>query len=211
MSEAALLATIDVVATLFWGLRVAAGIGAGLVGWFLTGPVVRLLYRGALRRPVPGWLLPWARLGGAALLGLLVYYYLPLGGGGGFGWGAGAGGGPGRGPGDGSATTKNDKPADAEITNIAKAPIKGIENLEIELIGGKRYRNDGRYYLISRQEPAVGLEEVEDYLKKSKDRLAEYVTIVLTPKSVDAQHGAVLRLNTVIEKYDRIPKMLNTN
>ena len=211
MSEPALLATIDMVATLFWGLRVAAGIGAGLVGWFLTGPIVRLLYRGAFRRPAPGWLLPWARLGGAAVIGLLVFYYLPLGGGGGFGWGAGAGGGPGRGPGDGSSTTKKDQLAETEKANVVKTPIKGLENLEIELIGGKRYRDDGRYYLINRREPEVALEDVEDYLKKNKDRLAEYVTIVLTPTSVDAQHGAVLRLNTVIEKYDRIPKMLNIN
>jgi hypothetical protein len=201
-----LLSAIDVTATLFWALRLAAGVGGALVGWFVTGPVARLLYRGAFQRPVPGWLLPWARLGGAALVGLLLFYFLPLGGGSGFGWGPGAGSGPGLGAGSGPGKSTDDKTAPADKTS--KNSGKDLEALEIELVGGTRYQGNGRFYLINRREPAVVLEEVEDYFKKHQERLAEYVTIVLTPnQSVDAGHRAVLRLNTIIEKYNRKPQV----
>src|SRR5689334_18126058 len=100
MTLGTLLAAIDITATVFWVVRLAAGFGGALVGWFVTGPVTRLLYRGAFQRPAPGWLVSWARLGGAALVGLLLFYFLPLGGGRGFGWGPGAGSGPGPGRGD---------------------------------------------------------------------------------------------------------------
>ena len=66
MNEGVLQGAFDVTAVLFLVLRLAAGVGGALVGWFLTGPVVRLLYRGAFHRPAPGWLLPWTRLAGAA-------------------------------------------------------------------------------------------------------------------------------------------------
>jgi hypothetical protein len=197
------LAMIDVAATLLGLVRLAAAVGGALLGWFVTGPVARLLYRAAFRRPVPGWLLPWARLGGAALAGWLFFCFLPLGGSGGFGWGPGAGGGAGLGPGDGSGnTTLADKAAPAD-----EAASKKVL-LEIELSGGTRYRGDGRYYLIHRREPAVTLEEVEDYFKKNEGSLAEYVIIVLTPnQSVDELHPAVLRLKTIIEKYQRKPQV----
>jgi hypothetical protein len=206
MTLGTLLAAIDVTGTVFWVLRVAAGVGGALVGWFISGPAVRLLYRGAFQRPMPGWVVPWARLGGAALVGLLLYYFLPLGGGSGFGWGPGAGGGPGAGTGGGSR-----KDVHEETIGVAKTPQaskKDLQAPEIELVGGTRYRGDGRFYLINRREPAVALAEVEDYFKKNEERLAEYVTIVLTPnQSVDVGHPAVLRLNTIIEKYKRKPQV----
>jgi hypothetical protein len=206
MMAGILLGVIDVTAMIFWVLRLAAGVGGALIGWFSTGPLARIMYRVVFRRPVPGWLLPWARLGGAALAGLLLFYFLPLGGGSGFGWGPGAGGGPGRGPDKGS-----EKAADGQAARDQKRtgdkPVTHREALEIELVGGPLYRGDGRFYLINRRAPAVALEEVEGYLKSHQDRLAEYVTIVLTPTSVDAGHRAVLRLNTIIEKYDRKPQL----
>ena len=216
MNEGAVLAAIDVVNTLFWLLRVAAAIGGALVGWFGTAPLVRLLYRAAFHRPVPRWLVPWARLVGAGLFGFLIFYYLPLGGGSGLGWGPGPGGGPGAGPGNGSAnkdgkgSTDSAKPH-ATDKNVAPMPKMVLETLEIELIGGKRYKNDGlfRFYLIKRLEPAVSLDEVEDYLKKNKDRLEKDVTVVLTSESVAAQHNAVLRLNTIIERYALVPQLKN--
>jgi hypothetical protein len=206
MTLGTLLGAIDVTATLFCALRVAAGIGGALAGWFVTGPVVRLLYRGAFQRPAPGWVLPWARLGGAALFGLLLFYFLPLGGGSGFGWGPGAGGGPGLGPGNGSGKLADDKTE--RVNKTVKNAGKDLESLEIELVGGTRFLGSGRFYLINRREPAMALEEVEDYFKKHQERLADYVTIVLTPnQSVDAGHPAVLRLNTIIEKYHRKPQV----
>ena len=209
MSAMALYALSNLTIGLFWALRVAAAIGAALVGWFVSGPILRLAYRGLARRPAPNWLMPWARLGGAALCGLLAYFFLPLGGGGGLGWGPGAGGGPGIGPGTGLTKATPGDEGKQQSTEAAKATVKPLENLEIELIGGKRYRGDGRYYLINRREPVVTLEEVEKYLRENAAHLAEYVTIVLAPTSVDAQHGAVLRLSTVIEKIDRTPRIVN--
>jgi hypothetical protein len=203
MMVATLLGAIDVTAALFWALRVAAGVGGALVGWFVTGPVARLLYRGAFQRPAPGWLLPWARLSGAALVGLLVFYLLPLGGGSGFGWGPGGGAGPGQGAGTGKPSVDQTAPGDKHLPQAAN----DVEALEIELVGGTRYPGGGRFYLINRREPTVALEDVEDYVKKHQERLAEYVTIVLTPQSVDAGHRAVLRLNTIIEKYHRRPQI----
>ena len=209
MSAAALFALSNVTIGLFWALRVAAAIGAAFVGWFVTGPILRLAYRGLVRRPAPSWLMPWARLGGAALCGLLAYFFLPLGGGGGLGWGPGVGGGPGLGSGTGLAKATEQEESKQENAEVANTAPKALENLEIELIGGKRYQDDGHYYLINRREPVVTLGEVEKYLRDNADHLAEYVTIVLAPTSVDAQHGAVLRLNTVIEKVDRIPRIVN--
>jgi hypothetical protein len=203
MILATILDALDMTARVLWVLRLAAGACGALLGWFVTGPVARIAYRGALRRPVPRWLLPWARLAGAALLGLLLFYFLPLGGGGSLGWGPGAGG-PGSGA-NGSGTTPQDKTA---TTATAASSGKNLEALEIEVIGGTRYQGDRRFYLIARREPAVTLDQVEEYFKANQDRLAEYVTIVLTPdQSVDVGHPAVLRLNTIIEKYKRRPQV----
>jgi hypothetical protein len=204
-------AVLELTAYLFWVLRLAAGVGAAIVGWLFTGPVVRVIYRGAFQRPVPPRLVPWTKLGGAVLLGLLVFWYLPLGGGGGLGWGPGDGGGPGLGPGDGPAKKGSDEPSTGVKSPLAKKGRKDLETLEIELIGGARYKNDGRFYLLKRQEPVVPLDEVDDYLNKNKERLDEYVIVILTPDSVAPQHGAVLRLNTIIEKYQRIPQIKNVN
>ncbi len=212
MTDLGFFESFDLTAPLFWVLRVAAGLGGALIGWFITGPIVRLLVRGAFHRTTPGWLLPWAKLGGAGAVGFLVYYYLMLGGIGGPGWGPGPGGAPGRGPGDGSVVAGADKAAaDGKSSKAANAAQKKREALEIELIGGKRYHDDGRYYLLKRQEPPLTKEAVDDYLREHQDTLDEYVTIILTPQSVAAQHGAVLRLTGVIEKYGRNPQIKNVN
>jgi hypothetical protein len=210
MTPLSLLGVIDVTATVLWVLRIGLALGGAVIGWFVSGPVIRLLYRGAFRRPAPGWLMPWARLGGAALVGLLIFYYLPLGGGGGWGWGLGAGAGPGLGTGDGSGYTKAEKAAIAD-KNGETSKKNYLEALEIELVGGTSYQGEGRFYLIKRRQPAVNLAEVDDHIKKNKERLGEYVTIILTPESVAAQHGAVLRLVTIIEDNGRIPQVKNVN
>jgi len=211
MNEGIVFAAFDVTATVFWVVRIAATICGALVGWFATSPLARLIYRGAFHRPIPTWLLPWTRLAGAALVGLLIFYFLPLGGFGSLGWGPGAGGAPGLGAGSGSGKKEDGLKDDDGKNGSAQTSRMGSETLDIELIGGTRYRGDGRFYLMQGKEPVLNLEEVDDYFKKNKDRLAEYVTIVLTPDSVAPQHGAVLRLNTIIEKYERIPQVKNVN
>src|SRR5947209_15607769 len=87
-------------------LRVIAGVGGAFVGWFVSDPLARVTYRLAAGKPIPGWTLPWIKVAGAILVGLLVYFFIPLGGGpGGWGYGPGLGGGPGKGPGEGGTQT----------------------------------------------------------------------------------------------------------
>ena len=94
MSLDPLFAQAGLTDAVFWALRAAAGLGGALVGWFVSDPLTRLLYRAAFAKPPPGWVLPWAKLAGAILVGLLVFFFIPLGGGpGGFGFGPGQGGG----------------------------------------------------------------------------------------------------------------------
>ena len=191
----------ELAAIAFFVLRVAAAIGAAIVAWFLTGPSVRMLYRIATRRGIPGWIVPWARLAGAVVCGLLVFYFLPLGGGAGWGWGPGAGGGPGRGPGQGGQQSTNSKKEESQKEQTDKTlPAKMLrEPVAIELIGGEQYKGDEKYYLLWRQPPALSLGEVEDQFKKNKE--AWEVHIVLTPNSVGEGQGAFMRLKNLADKY----------
>ncbi len=206
MSGAALLwaAFFDLPAAFLLLLRIVAGIGGGFVGWFLTGPVVRLLHRAAFRKPVAKWLLPWSKLAGALALGLLVYYFIPLGGGAGWGWGPGHGGGPGLGPG----TEGGDKvPAQDKPDPKAKKPR---DPFDIEIIDVDRYQGDEKYYLLQRKPPAKPLAEVEEFLKENKDRLE--VHIIQTRTSVSEAEG-LIPLRNLTQKFEIptvIPKMVET-
>jgi hypothetical protein len=87
-------------------LRVIAAIGGAFVGWLMSDPAARGAYWLAAHKPIPGWSLPWIKLASAAALGLLVYFFIPLGGGpGGWGYGPGTGGGAGQGAGVGGKDT----------------------------------------------------------------------------------------------------------
>src|SRR5437667_455698 len=79
-------------------VRIIGGVGGSFVGWFVTDPLARISYRLARHKPIPDWTLPWLKLGGAAILGLVVFFLIQLGG---SGYGPGPGGGPGKGPGKG--------------------------------------------------------------------------------------------------------------
>ena len=202
MSE--LFAFFDLTAPIFFVLRVAAGIGAAIVGWFATGPIIRLLYRVTLRRGIPGWAVPPSRLAGAVVCGLLVFYFLPLGGGAGWGWGPGAGGGPGRGAGEGGDRTDKQANKDAATKEVKdNLPAKMIrEPVAIELIGGEQYKGDEKYYLLKRQSPAMSLSEIETQFKNHKDRWE--IHIILTSNSVGEGQGALSRLERLADAY-RIP------
>jgi hypothetical protein len=181
-------------APLFVLVRIAAGVGGAIVGYLVAGPVLRLLFRLAFQRPVPGWLLPLGKLGGGALLGVLFFFVVSLGG---RGWGLGGGsgaGGAGRGPGPGTGTIASDK---AKVVQGAKKPpIR--ERLEIELLGGDRVSADC-YYLVKREAPAKTLGEVEELFKDKADKLE--VHVVLTDDSVAASHPAVGRLRELLQRY----------
>jgi hypothetical protein len=193
---------------LFFIIRVAAGVGGAIVGWFLAGPVTRLLYRSAFHRPVPNWLLPWTKMAGALLLGFLLFYFLPLGGGLGWGWGPGEGGGPGLGPGPGggpgSGTDGKEKKGGKDGSADKQQSEETVrQRVEIELIGplDPRFKHD-HYYLLKRAEPAINLSEVESHFKKDQDKIE--VHVILTDKSPGRGQGALGRLIELTSQY-RIP------
>jgi hypothetical protein len=201
MSAEPLLGLLDLTENVLFGLRIAAGLGGALLGWIVSNPVLRLGHRIIAGRPVPGWAVPWVRLLSAGVLGVLAYFFIPLGGGGGLGWGPGRGGGPGKGPGEGGAYTKAESGSTSKEAAASKAK-SGREVLDIELLGGPRYTGDGRYYLLQRQAPPLSLEEVEEALKKRGDRVE--VHVILTEQSVGRHHEAVARLRALLDRL-KIP------
>lgn len=187
---------------LFWVFRVAAGLGTAFIAWLCLGPVIQLLVRAAFHKKLPNWAVAWLRLVGAILLGVLVYYYLPLGGG--PGWGPGSGG-PGAGPGSGTADeNKGGKQIPPGKQPESKSATKdsaeaGTEILHIELLGGARYKNDERYYLLDRKEPAKTLADVDEFLQQNPGRY-KIVHLVLTRDSVFEEHPAVTRLQRLAQQ-----------
>ena len=184
-----------------WVLRVIAGIGGAFVGWFITDPLARITHRLVANKPIRGWTLPWIKMAGAIIVGLLVYFFIPLGGGpGGLGYGPGLGGGPGKGPGQGgteaqgdAAGAKTDKtPTLADKTPAEKTPVLvERKRIEIEVLGGERYNGDGRYYLLRSTGKAMTLKEAEAYFQEHAGKLE--VQIVLTEDSPDDAFTGVTR------------------
>jgi hypothetical protein len=173
---------------------VVALVGA-LVGYVLGGIVTRLGYRFTAGRPAPGWLVPIGKVGGAGLLGTLLFWFLPLGGGEGWGWGPGWG----MGPADGAGTAAGDgKKKDGDGSGPVTTTVR--EKLEIELIGGARVKSDGRYYLVKRLEPPQTLAEVEALLKPQADKLE--VHLVFTDGSVATSHPAAHRLRDLLRQCE---------
>ncbi|GEM_PF-6173309 len=179
-------------APIFLFVKIATAIGGALLGYILSGPAIRLLFRLAFHRPVPGWFLPLGRLGGAALLGALLFFLVSLGGSG-FGWGGAGGSGTGLGPGAGKTGGDKAKPGTGTSEKATR------EKLVIELLGGNRVAGDQRYYLLKGQEPAKTLGEVEDLIKEKSDKFE--VHVVLTDESVAASHPAVARLRELLQRY----------
>jgi hypothetical protein len=173
-------------------VRVIAGVGGAFVGWFVSDPLARALHRLLVQKPIPGWTLPFAKVGGAAALGLLVYFLVRIGGGpDGWGYGPGPGGDPGKGPGEGkdiTALTKDAKSddkkprADDAVKPADKAPPAALRKIvEIEVLGGERYPGEERYYLLRPTGKALTLEEVDAYLKENRAKLE--LRIVVTEDS----------------------------
>lgn len=171
-------------------VRVIAGVGGAFVGWFVSDPLARLTYRLAIQKPIPSWTLPFAKVGGAATLGLLVYFLVRIGGGpDGWGYGPGVGGDPGKGPGEGkdkTALTKDVKSDDKKpgvddaVKPADKSPPAVVRKIvEIEILGGERYLRVGeeRYYLLRTTGKAMTLEEVDAYLKENRAKLELHVVV----------------------------------
>ena len=183
-----LLAQFDFSEPVFLVLKVIAAVGGAFIGWFITDPIARITYRLIAHKPIPGWTLPWLKMAGAALLGLLLYILITIGGGpGGWGYGAGLGGGPGKGPGEGGkdATANADgksgdkkPPTDDKAKPTDKTPAK-LERkpVEIEVLGGDRYPGGDRYYLLQGRAKAMTLKEVDAYFEEHADKLELHMVI----------------------------------
>jgi hypothetical protein len=206
----AVLADLGLQDLLFWGVRIIAGLGGALVGWFIMPPLIRILLRLAFHKPAPNWVVSWLRLVGAVLFGIFVAFCVHLGGGFGFGPGGGGGGyGSGSGKngkgGDGTSKVADAKKVTDSSAKSAELENKARDSLPIELLGGQRYKGDERYYLIERKEPARTLAEVDEFLQKNPGKY-KMVQIVLTPESVFEEHRAVTSLRErVVQKYKLVP------
>jgi hypothetical protein len=168
-------------------VRIIATVGGAVVGWFGSDPLTRVVYRLLYRAATPGVLLFTMKGMGATTLALLMWF-LPFGGGGGLGWGPGSGGLPGKGPGQGGAkaapiTKDGTTPKDEATPDPAKS-TQPLQPIEIEIISGKRFEDDGkdRYFVVDHKYPALSHDELDDYLKKNHAKIE--VTPVLTKESI---------------------------
>ena len=65
-----------------------------------------------------------------------------------------------------------------------RKPLDTLEPVDIEIISGLRYQDDGkfRYFLVAHKDPALSHDELDDYLKKNHAKIE--VTPVLTNESI---------------------------
>lgn len=192
--------------TAMLALRLLAGLGAGYVAWLLLGPLVRIPFRMTQNKAMPPWGVLTSRLGGSFLVGLLVFSLLPIGiggrGGPGLGSGAGDGGdgthqgsnGDHPGKGGQAAVEKKkkevfkvdkggppggqDKKKKGEAAPTGGQGFPGRVVVPIELLGGRRYKGDGRFYLVHGKYPPRDLAGVEETLQKVGDPLARPVGVL---------------------------------
>jgi hypothetical protein len=189
-------------------VRIIATIGGAVVGWFVCDPLTRLIYRLAYRAATPGPLLFTTKACGAALLGAAMYF-IPLGGGGGLGSGPGPGGLPGKGPGPGGndAPTKDAVAKDAKpLAKIEQKADQARELVDIEILGGKRFKDDGklRYYHVKQTDATLSYVELRDYFSRHKGKLN--VRVVLTPDSASfgsEEDDPTRRLRKLMDQYDQ--------
>ena len=190
----------------FFVIRIIAAIGGVVVGHFLSGPLLRVLWWFVFRRSIPPRLLPWAKSATGLGLGALLYFFVPLGGTGGWGFGGAGGGGSGSGSGNGtgggpSVDAKSIKPpvVAKDSANIATNAVTATRAvIVVELIGGERYLGDGKYYLLDRKDPPIAISQVEETLKKSPAKTELH--IVFTGDGVGPRHVAAVRLRELAQK-----------
>ena len=207
-----IFAELGLLETLLQAVRIVAAVGGALVGWFLIDPFARIVHRAVSLKPISRKALLPIKVLGAGLLGMLIYFFIPLGGGDGIGWGPGTGGGLGKGAGDLGDAKKAEKDklakkdADTKKDDVKKAVAVRVP-LEIEIISAKNYQMDGRFYLIKRAAPALSLEQVQAYFDKNHEKIELH--IIQTPDSVGTQVGALDKLRDTASHH-RIPTLERT-
>ncbi len=206
-----MFADFNLLETTLHVVRFVAGVGAAFVGWFLSDPLARLAHRLMSFKPIAPRLIFPCKVLGAGLLGMFVYFFLPLGGGGGLGWGPGAGAGFGKGAGTGGDGAKDEKKLAKNDLEVKKdssnknAPQR--EPLEIEIISAKKYQKDERFYLLKRAPPALSLDEVKSHFDKNHAKIELH--IIQTEDSVGTQVGALDKLRESANSH-RIPTLERT-
>jgi hypothetical protein len=195
-----------------WVLKIIAAVGGAFIGWFVSDPLARLTHWLAFHKAIPGWTLPFAKFGGAALLGVIAFMLVSLGGGpGGLGFGPGLGGGPGKGTGEGGKDSgvvaqdggkkSDNSPSDKDKTKPSDKSSGKIvtKKVEIEVLGGNRYAGDDRWYLLRPGDKALTLKEVEALFKDSGGKLL--LDVVLTDDSPDEGLGITEELRRLADRY----------
>ena len=145
---------------------------------------------------------------GAVAGGILVYLFVFGSGGpgyglGGGGWGLGGKGGAGEQTGQGgTGTTTPTRPTTpTQQTTAAVGPTDPRQSLRIEMLGGKRYKGDERFYLADNRQEPLTLFEVRQRIEERKRQsppLKEVEIVILPEGSVAREHPAVARLIEVI-------------
>jgi hypothetical protein len=187
---------------IFLVLRLFLAVAAAFLAWLLAGPLLRALYRVVVRRPAPGFPVSVGRLASAVAVGVLVFWYLPIGGGGGglglFGGGSGSGSGAGPGgPHEGTGKGKDETAKDAGIP--------GTEVLRIEMVVSKRVpRGDDRYYLKDGQEPPRNLESIKKLLEENNKRWGQ-MEIIIYANGPAEESGAVQDLKELARQHGLTP------
>jgi len=183
-------------------VRLIAAVGGFVVGYVGTGPLWRAFWRIARRQPIPSGLLPWMKFCTGIVLAALLYTLVGFGGTG-WGWGRGGGGtGTTGGTGVQKGTGKGDGSASGEPKKQPDPPIgknRDREILYVELLGGERYLGDGKYYLLNRKPPAVGLADIDAALKARPNKIELH--ILYLSDSVGQRSGPADRLRDLVGKY----------
>jgi hypothetical protein len=182
-------------------LAVAAGV---VVGWFVGAAIVRLLVRLAFHRDTPRTAQTLGRVGGAFLVGWLVYLIpLGLGGSGGFGWGGdGSGNGKGRDKGGlGHENTSDDQKESKADSKKDQEPQSASDLLVIHVLGGAAVKGD-RFYEVKTDGKPVAMTEkgIQNYMVKHKKQIST-VEILLDNESADETTLAVTGLVSLCKEY----------
>jgi hypothetical protein len=190
-------------------LKFVAVAGGVVFGWLVAGPLVRLLVRLAFHRDTPRLVVSLSRLGGAALVGFIVYL-LPIGLGG-SGWGLGGGDGPGSGKGKGAGevrTADRDRKAPADQrdrTSREKTPPEAPrpDVLSVRILGGEAVKED-RYYevKVNGKDTPLTVEGVRKILAEDKAKRIKRVEIIIDPDSVPETSPVVTELEKLAREHN---------
>lgn len=188
--------------------------GGAAVGALVFGGLVQLLGRMIAHRPVPRPALLIVRLLGAAATGLAVWLFVFGSGGGGLGGGGwGFGGSGGTGGETGTGTTGKDSPPVSQRDKPPTTPAAQPEEvLRVEMLGGKRYKGDERFYLAEGENGPLQLFEVRKLIEQRRQKSSVKVIeiVIRNEGSVAESHPAVKLLKQLASDQELAVKVTTT-